>query len=107
MGSSTWSARKRVAPNNPDISKLAGWAYYGMNKLNQAVAEWQRSLELRPDSEVQAALDKALRDKREEENYRENESSHFSCATAVRRSPAWRTKCFALWKRILPPSSRN
>jgi tetratricopeptide (TPR) repeat protein len=69
---------QRVAPNNPDISKLAGWAYYGMNKLNQAVAEWQRSLALRPDPEVQAALDKALRDKREEENYHENESSHFT-----------------------------
>ena len=69
---------RRVAPNNPDVSKLAGWAYYAMNKLNQAVTEWQHSLELRADSEVQAALDKALRDKQEEENYRENESSHFT-----------------------------
>jgi tetratricopeptide (TPR) repeat protein len=57
---------QRIAPNNPDVSKLAGWAYYGMNKLNQAVAEWQHSLTLRPDSEVRAALDKALRDKQEE-----------------------------------------
>jgi len=69
---------QRVAPNNPDVSKLAGWAYYAMNKLNQAVKEWQRSLALRADPEVQAALDKALRDKQEEENYRENESSHFT-----------------------------
>jgi len=69
---------RRVAPNNPDVSKLAGWAYYAMNKLKEAVAEWQRSLALRPDAEVQAALDKALRDKQEEENYRENESSHFT-----------------------------
>src|SRR5258708_29463927 len=30
---------RRVAPNNPDVPKLAGWAYYGMNKLDQAVAE--------------------------------------------------------------------
>jgi hypothetical protein len=67
-----------VAPNNPDVSKLAGWAYYAMNNLKQAVAEWQRSLALRPDPEIQAALDKALRDKQEEENYRENESSHFT-----------------------------
>jgi tetratricopeptide (TPR) repeat protein len=69
---------KRVAPDNPDVSKLAGWAYYGMNKPNQAVAEWQHSLLLRSDPEVQAALDKAQRDKQEEENYRENESSHFT-----------------------------
>jgi Peptidase MA superfamily len=69
---------RRVAPENPDVPKLAGWAYYGMNKLNQAVSEWQRALALRPDAEVQAALEKAQRDKQEEENYRENESSHFT-----------------------------
>jgi len=69
---------QRVAPQNPDVPKLAGWAYYGMNKLEQAVAEWQRALKLRPDAEVQAALEKAQRDQQEEENYRENESSHFT-----------------------------
>jgi tetratricopeptide (TPR) repeat protein len=68
---------KRVATDNPDIYKLEGWAYYGMNKPDQAVAEWKRSLALRPDSETQAALDKALKDKEEEESYKENESAHF------------------------------
>jgi tetratricopeptide (TPR) repeat protein len=69
---------RSVAPENPDVAKLAGWAYYGTNKLDEAVREWQRALELRPDAEVQRALDKAQRDRREEENYRENESSHFT-----------------------------
>ncbi len=69
---------RRVAPNNPDVPKLAGWAYYGMNKLDQAVAEWRRALALRPDREVRAALNKAQRDKQEEENYKENESTHFT-----------------------------
>ena len=69
---------RRVAPNNPDVSKLAGWAYYGMNKLDQAVAEWRRALALRSDREVRAALNKAQRDKQEEENYKENESTHFT-----------------------------
>jgi hypothetical protein len=69
---------QRVAPDNPDVPKLTGWAYYGMNKLRQAVAEWERALALKPDAEVQAALDKAKRDQQEEENYRENESSHFT-----------------------------
>ena len=68
---------KRYAPNNPDVYKLEGWTYYGLNRPDQAVAEWKKSLALRPDSEVQAALDRALRDKNEEENYRENESAHF------------------------------
>ncbi len=69
---------RRVAPDNADVAKLAGWAYYGMNKMDQAVAEWKRALAFRPDPEVQAALDKAQRDKQEEESYKENESAHFT-----------------------------
>ena len=68
---------KRLVPENPDVGKLAGWAYYGMNKLDQAVGEWKQALALRPDKELQAALEAALRDKKEEESYKENESSHF------------------------------
>src|SRR5713101_3001406 len=68
---------RRFAPDNADVAKLAGWAYYGSNKLDQAVAEWKRALALRPDSDVRRALDKALADKQEEESYKENESSHF------------------------------
>lgn len=79
---------QRVAPENPDVPKLTGWAYYGMNKLNQAVAEWQHALRLRPDAEVQAALEKAQRDKQEEETYRENESSHFTLKYSGAAEPA-------------------
>ncbi|MFZ1971804.1 MAG: tetratricopeptide repeat protein [Candidatus Acidiferrales bacterium] len=66
-----------VAPNSPDVAKLMGWAYYGANKMDQAVAEWQRAERLRPDAEVERALDKAERDKAEEESYREGETAHF------------------------------
>jgi tetratricopeptide (TPR) repeat protein len=69
---------RRVAPDDPEIAKLEGWAYYGMVKLDQAVAEWKRALAIAPDAEVQVALAKAERDKREEQNYRENESIHFT-----------------------------
>ena len=79
---------RRVAPDNPDIPKLAGWSYYGMNKMEQAVNEWKRSLALRPDSEVQAALDKAMRDKQEEETYKENESAHFTLKYSGTAEPA-------------------
>jgi tetratricopeptide (TPR) repeat protein len=79
---------RRVAPENPDVPKLAGWAYYGLNKIDQAVAEWRRALALRPDAEVQAALEKAQRDKSEEENYKENESSHFKLRYSGAAAPA-------------------
>jgi tetratricopeptide (TPR) repeat protein len=79
---------RRVAPLSPDVAKLLGWAYYGMNKLEQAVAEWQRALKLRPDAEVQSALEKAQRDQQEEENYKENESAHFTLRYSGGAEPA-------------------
>ena len=68
---------KRLAPNNGDVYKLSGWAYYGMNRPEQAVKEWKKAQSIHSDSEVQAALEKAQRDIQEEANYRENESAHF------------------------------
>ena len=79
---------RRFAPDNPDVPKLEGWAYYGLNKLGQAVAEWKRALALRPDKEVQVALDRALADKTEEESYKENESSHFKLRYSGAAAPA-------------------
>jgi hypothetical protein len=79
---------RRVAPNNADVPKLAGWAYYGLNKMDQAVAEWKRALALRPDPEVQAALDKAQRDEQEEESYKENQSNHFNLRYSGAAEPA-------------------
>jgi tetratricopeptide (TPR) repeat protein len=69
---------RRVAPDDPEIAKLEGWAYYGMVKLDQAVAEWKRALAIAPDPDVQAALVRAERDRQEEQNYRENQSIHFT-----------------------------
>jgi tetratricopeptide (TPR) repeat protein len=69
---------RRVAPDDADVLKLAGWCYYGMNKMDKAVSEWQRALAIRPDAQVKAALDKAARDKQEEEQYKTNESAHFA-----------------------------
>ncbi len=68
---------RRVAPNSADVAKLEGWAYYGANKLDQAVSEWQIAQKLRPDPDVAEALEKAERDKSEEETYREGETAHF------------------------------
>ena len=68
---------RRIAPDSPDVAKLTGWAYYGANKMDLAVAEWRRAEKLRPDAEVERALEKAERDKAEEESYGEGETAHF------------------------------
>jgi hypothetical protein len=77
-----------VAPEDPEVSKLAGWAYFGLNKMDEAVKEWKHALSLRPDAEVEAALKKAERDKQEEEQYKENESSHFTLRYSGASEPA-------------------
>jgi hypothetical protein len=79
---------RRFAPDNADVPKLEGWAYYGLNKLDQAVGEWKSALAMRPDKEVQVALDRALADKKEEESYKENESSHFKLRYSGAAAPA-------------------
>jgi tetratricopeptide (TPR) repeat protein len=66
------------APTAADVAKLTGWAYYGANKMDLAIQEWKRAERLRPDREVEQALQKAERDKSEEEGYREGETAHFS-----------------------------
>lgn len=68
---------RHLSPDSADVAKLMGWAYYGANKMDQAVAEWKLAERLRPDPEVQHALEKAERDKAEEESYREGETANF------------------------------
>src|ERR1700730_13881962 len=68
---------RRIDPDSPEVAKLAGWAYYGLNRAGDAVSEWKRSLALKPDAEVQHALEKAERDSQEESTYREGETTHF------------------------------
>lgn len=68
----------RGAPNSADVAKLLGWAYYGLNKIDQAVREWKRALSIREDADVQRALAKALRDQQVESEFREGETRHFT-----------------------------
>ena len=68
---------RRVSPDSADVPKLMGWAYYGANKMKEAIEAWTRAEHLRPDPEVEQALAKAQRDQAEEESYREGETAHF------------------------------
>src|SRR5262249_17692486 len=79
---------RRVAPQDPDLAKLTGWAYFGLNRLDQAVAEWKHALALRPDAEIETALKRALRDSEEEAQYKENESRHFTLRDSGASEPA-------------------
>lgn len=69
---------RRVGPHDADVAKLLGWAYYGLNRIEQAVQEWKRALALRPDADVEQALAKAQREEEAESEYREGETRHFN-----------------------------
>jgi len=68
---------KRAAPDSPDVAKLSGWAEYGLNRIPEAVQEWKRAQQLRPDPDVAKALEKAERDARAENDFRQGQTSHF------------------------------
>jgi tetratricopeptide (TPR) repeat protein len=68
---------RRVAPDSAEVAKLSGWAFYGLNRAADAVAEWKRAMELKPDEETRKALEKAERDAKEEAEYHEGETLHF------------------------------
>jgi len=68
---------RRASPDSPEVAKLAGWALYGQNRTEQAVEEWQRALRLRPDAQVEQALEKARQELNVEARYRAGESRHF------------------------------
>jgi tetratricopeptide (TPR) repeat protein len=64
-------------PDSADVAKLSGWAYYGLSRAADAVKQWKRAMELRPDDETKRALEKAERDAQEEAEYHEGETTHF------------------------------
>jgi tetratricopeptide (TPR) repeat protein len=68
---------RRIDADSAEVAKLSGWAYYGLNRAADAVSQWKRAMELKPDEETQHALEKAERDAREEAEYHEGETSHF------------------------------
>ena len=68
---------RHIDPDSAEVAKLSGWAYYGLNRAADAVSQWKRAMELKPDEETQHALEKAQRDAQEEAEYREGETSHF------------------------------
>jgi hypothetical protein len=68
---------RRIDQDSAEVAKLSGWAYYGLNRAADAVTQWKRAMELKPDEETRQALEKAERDAREEAEYHEGDTVHF------------------------------
>ncbi len=66
-----------AAPDSPDAYTVLGYAQQASDRTKDAVASWKRSLELRPDPNVQQYLAKAQREQTAETDFAQRESSHF------------------------------
>lgn len=66
-----------VAPNSLWVAQLSGWAYYGLDRKDEAISQWQLAQRIRPSPQVADLLEKAERDKETEGGFREGETRHF------------------------------
>jgi tetratricopeptide (TPR) repeat protein len=67
----------RSAPDSPDAYTMLGYAQFASDRTKDAIASWQRSLQLRPDTAVRHLLAKAQREQNVESDFSQGESSHF------------------------------
>jgi len=77
----------RIAPDSPDTLAVLGYAQYASDRNRDAIRSWKRSLQLRPDAQVQKYLEKAERDASAESDYTQNESSRFTLKYEGRQTP--------------------
>jgi hypothetical protein len=77
----------RIAPDSPDTLAVLGYAQYSNDRNKDAIRSWKRSLQLRPDAQVQKYLEKAERDASAESDFTQNESSHFILKYEGRQTP--------------------
>ncbi len=68
----------RAAPNSSDAFTILGFAYYRSEHTRDAVAAWQKALELRPDQALKANIAKAERELKTEEKFSNTDAGHFT-----------------------------
>jgi len=68
----------RANPNSADAYTVLGFAEFSSDRTKDAIRDWKRSLELRPDSVVEQFLAKAQREANTESDFSQKESSHFT-----------------------------
>jgi tetratricopeptide (TPR) repeat protein len=66
-----------AAPDSPDAHTMLGYAQFAADRTKDAIASWNKSLELRPDPAVKQLLAKAQREQNVEAEFSQGESSHF------------------------------
>ena len=68
---------RRTSPGSAVVAQLSGWAYYGLNRLDDAIKEWDTSQRTQPNPQIAELLEKVRRDQNVEQQARAGETSHF------------------------------
>jgi tetratricopeptide (TPR) repeat protein len=75
-------------PRDAALHALLGDVYYSQERLEDALASWQQSLDLRPDPEVRNRIDKLRREQAVDGEYRRSDAAHFTLKYDGRRGGA-------------------
>lgn len=68
---------RKLAPDSATTAILSGWAYYGLDQLSDAIAQWKKSQQIEPEPGVAQLLAKAERDQKVEQGFQQGATSHF------------------------------
>jgi tetratricopeptide (TPR) repeat protein len=68
---------RTLVPDSAAVAAFTGWAYYGLDETNKAIAEWKRAQRIQPSPAVAALLAKTERDEAAEKNFQKQENNHF------------------------------
>ena len=68
----------RANPNSPDANAVLGFAEFSADRTKDAIRDWKRSLELRPDPVIEQFLAKAQREATTEADFSQKDSIHFT-----------------------------
>ena len=64
-------------PKSADLPMLLGSAYYGMENMDEAIAQWNKALAIEDNPRIREAIAKAEREREISGSYRELRSEHF------------------------------
>lgn len=69
---------RKISPDSFDVAQHTGEAYYAMDRIDEAVAEWKRAMILLPNPGTAAWLAKAEKDQKTESAFKQGTTHHFN-----------------------------
>jgi len=67
----------QASPDSADTLAVLGYAQFAADRTKDAIQNWKRSLQIRPDPVIKALLEKAEREAQAEADFSQRESDHF------------------------------